>query len=190
MGGRAWRIVGSALVGALAASFIAPGPASARASLEYPVKAAYLSKFAPFAEWPAGAFGQPGSPFAVCVVGDDPFGSAIDNAVAGQFLGQRPIVVRRLARLERGSACHVAYVAGSRAQSVAESLAAVRGAGVLTVTDSSRPGGVRGIVHFVIKDNRVRFHIDDQAAAQNGIAISSKLLSLALSVKSRREPGR
>jgi hypothetical protein len=167
----------------------APPLAAASQSLEYPVKAAYLSKFAPFVEWPAGAFGQPDSPFVVCVVGDDPFGPAIDNVVAGQSIGQRPIVVRRLARLERTSPCHVAYVSGSRAQSVADSLAAARGSGVLTVTDSSRPGGARGIVHFVVKDNRVRFHIDDQAAAQNGIAISSKLLSLALSVKSRREPG-
>jgi hypothetical protein len=37
----------------------------------------------------------------------------------------------------------------------------------------------------VIHDNRVRFEIDDAAAARNGLTISSKLLGLALSVKPR-----
>lgn len=176
----------SAIAGALALALALPGGTAVAQSLEYPVKAAYLYKFGPFVEWPAGAFDSAVSPLTVCIVGDDPFGPVLDRALDGQAVGQHPVAVRRLDRLDRNSACHVAYVAGSRRQSVAEGLAGVRGAPVLTVTDS---GGPRGIVHFVVKDNRVRFHIDDQAAAQNGIVISSKLLSLALSVKSRRGRG-
>jgi predicted RNA binding protein with dsRBD fold (UPF0201 family) len=36
----------------------------------------------------------------------------------------------------------------------------------------------------VVQGDRVRFNINKQAASQNGIIISSHLLSLALSVKS------
>jgi hypothetical protein len=56
---------------------------------------------------------------------------------------------------------------------------------VLTVTDSGAGGGA-GIIDFVVRDNRVRFDINDEAAAQNGLVISSKLLNLALNVKPRR----
>lgn len=164
-------------------------PARAQDSLEYPVKAAYLYKFGPFVEWPPTAVGGPVEPVNLCVVGHDPFGRLLDQTVDGKTVGARPIAVRRLQRLDRGSGCHIAYVSGSSSQSVAAALAAADGAGVLTVTDASRPGAARGMIHFVVRDDRVRFHIDDRAAARSGITISSKLLSLALSVRSRRARG-
>jgi hypothetical protein len=48
------------------------------------------------------------------------------------------------------------------------------------VTDSSIEKGARGVVNFVIKDRHVRFQIDSQAASENGLKMSSKLLSLAV----------
>jgi hypothetical protein len=61
----------------------------------------------------------------------------------------------------------------------------VEGTSVLTVTDAARTPNARGIIHFVVQNDRVRFHIDERAAARNGLSISSKLLSLALSVRHR-----
>ena len=151
-------------------------------SLEYPVKAAYLYKFAPFVIWPDAAFSGATSPFVICIFGEDPFGPVIDQAVSSQRVGQRPLVVRRLDHVDRGAGCQILYLGATRNQSTADALAAVRGTPVLTVTDRAEPPGV---IHFVVMDNRVRFQIDDQAAAQNGLAISSKLLSLAVSVRPR-----
>jgi len=56
---------------------------------------------------------------------------------------------------------------------------------VLTVTDSMTDPRSKGIINFVIDNNRVRFEIDNRAAAENGLTISSKLLSLAISVRPR-----
>lgn len=142
--------------------------------LEYAVKAAFLTKFAAFVAFPADV--GPG-PVRVCVVGEDPFGQTLDGAAAA---GQ--IVVRRLAVVDRSSGCQVLYAAGSSRQSVAQALAAVRGQPVLTVTDASR-GGARGMIHFVVFQDRVRFHIDAAQAGQSRLTISSKLLALGLSVK-------
>lgn len=178
----------ASVIGVLLA-LAAGGPGLAADSLEYPVKAAYLYKFGPFVEWPPAAFEGPASPVVICVVGDDPFGPMLEKTVEGQHIGQRVVTVRRIEALGRGSGCHVAYLSGGKAQSVAEGLAAASGMAVLTVTDAGRPGAVRGVIHFVIKDNRVRFHIDDAAAAKGGLNISSKLLSLGLSVRSRKGRG-
>ncbi|HYE46530.1 MAG TPA: YfiR family protein, partial [Caulobacter sp.] len=79
-------------------------------SLEYPVKAAYLPKFAPFIDWPPKAFAAPDSPFVICVVGADPFGPLLDKAVRGQRIGRRAFQVRRIATVGRDSGCHVLYV--------------------------------------------------------------------------------
>jgi hypothetical protein len=145
------------------------------------VKAAYLYKFAPFVNWPAGAFNGYAGPFTICVVGPDPFGAVLDKVVAGQTVGGKPIVVRRLAKADKDTVCQVLFADGTPAQ-VKDALQAVDGQPVLTVTDGSSPGGV---VDFMTDGGTVHFRLDDDAAAQKNLVISSKLLSLATAVKRR-----
>lgn len=152
---------------------------------EYVLKAAFLSKFGLYVEWPSSAFSSPTSPFNLCVAGEDPLGESLDKAVAGAQINGRNIVIRRLKTAGRESGCHILYIGDSDEQRRAQIIEAVRGGSVLTVSDASVSRTGAGIIDFVIKDNRVRFDIDDKAAAQNGLVISSKLLSLALNVKRR-----
>lgn len=158
--------------------------APAYAASEYAVKAAYLYKFAAFVEWPAAGLPATDSPLNLCVVGFDPFGAQLDRAVAGQRIGDHPIVAKRLARAHPDARCHITYIGGSKTESVAQSLETLKGSPTLTVTDQSM-GSARGAIHFVLKDQRVRFHINDEAAGRNGLSISSKLLRLALTVRPR-----
>jgi hypothetical protein len=176
---RAQRRSIAALVAAVA--FVSPGAAAANGgSMEYAVKAAYLYKFAPFVQWPPLAFASPSSPFQLCILGKDPFGASLDQAVNGQTVDGHPVQVRRLPQVNAGSGCHIVFLGASRSQTQTDALRALRGAPVLTVTDSDVSGA---IIRFVVQDNRVRFNIDATAAATNRVTLSSKLLSLALSVR-------
>lgn len=184
---RAMRAVAGAWAGALALTLAAASPGSAAAqagSLEYAVKANYLVRFGAFVQWPERTLGASGAPVVICVVGQDPFGAVLDQAVAGQTVNGRPLQARRLDRIDARSGCHLAYLGRSTAQSQAQALAALAGTPVLTVTDSAQ-GSARGMIHFAVDANRVRFHVDDEAAARAGLSISSRLLGLALSVRSR-----
>jgi hypothetical protein len=67
---------------------------------------------------------------------------------------------------------------------VRDILDAARGIPVLTVTNQGQDG-VKGIVNLIVQENKVRFEIDDRAAMESGIAISSKLLNLAVRVRPR-----
>jgi hypothetical protein len=151
-------------------------------NLELAVKATYLYKLAPFVSWPATAWTAPNAPLVICVQGSDPFGPLLDRATAGQAVGGHPVRVRRLARVDADSGCQIAYVAGGPAQSQAQALQAVDGSPVLTVTDEGR-GGPKGIVHLLLDRGKVRFSIDAARAQECGVAISSKLLALAVAVK-------
>jgi hypothetical protein len=154
-------------------------------SLEAAIKATYLYKFAPYVVWPPETFAAPQSPLALCIVGDDAVGGVIERVAKGQMEGERPIVVRRSAATEPARGCQIVFVSGSDSQAVSGALAALRGAPVLTVTDSIRDPDAKGIINFVLRDNHVRFEIDDRAAAASGLTISSKLLSLAVDVRPR-----
>jgi len=149
--------------------------------LELAVKATFLYKFQPFVIWPASAFPAPAAPFVLCVVGKHPFGLLLDKVVEGARAGDRAVTIRRLATVSPDDHCQILYV-GTDDPVVAKQLEApVNGAPVLTVTDEIKEQTAKGIINFVIADNRVRFEIDNAAAMSRGLVISSKLLSLAVS---------
>lgn len=154
--------------------------------LEYAVKAAYLPKFASYIEWPAEAFDNPQSSITLCIAGADPFGGSADEPMQSQHIGPRPIVVKHLAAVSRDSGCRILFIGGRDARKIGQALETVHGTGVLTVTEAEGSGPTDSIIRFVIDDNHVRFAIDNEAAAQNGISVSSKLLSLAVTVIPKR----
>jgi hypothetical protein len=165
---------------------LAPLRAEAQArELESAIKATFLYKFIPFVEWPAGTFAGPTDPLRLCVVGNDAVGQLVEEAVRGQPQSARPVVVQRLSNPARESGCHVVYVApGKDDAAAAATLERLRGLPVLTITDGARDARSRGMINFVVRDNRVRFEIDLGLAIDSGLAISSKLLALAVSVRS------
>jgi hypothetical protein len=165
------------LLALAAAQAVAQAP-----DVESAVKATYLYKFAPFVQWPADAFTFPSDPLVLCVVGTDAVAKLVDDAVKGQSVGGRAVTVVHVMRTAREARCHMLYVAG-RGEAAVSALDGVKGSAVLTVTDSAREARARGIINFVIQDNRVRFEIDLDTASENKLMISSKLLSLAASVR-------
>src|ERR1700733_12085803 len=72
--------------------FLALG-ASAQAMGEYQVKAAFLYNFARFVQWPAVAFNNDKEPVRICVLGKDPFGGVLEEAVRGKKVSGRSFVV-------------------------------------------------------------------------------------------------
>ncbi len=155
-------------------------------TIEAAIKATYLYKIPAFIEWPAGILSRIGQ-FTICIIGNDPFGGTLDRAIVGQRVGNLPIAVRRLSAFSADAACQVVYAAGSAAQSVAGVLATVHGSPVLSVTDGAHDPQAKGIVNFAIVDNRVRFEIDDELAADSKLIVSSKLLNLATNVRLRSQ---
>lgn len=162
-------------------------PAAAEPTLEYAVKAAYLPKFVPFITWPDSAFASPTAPVTICVLGANPFDGKLEQAAQATKAGARAIVVRRMGGPDPQVSCQLVFL-GSDADPAmaATTLDTTRGRPVVTVTDSGLK--LHGVISFVIEANHVRFDIDDAAAAQSGLTISSKLLGLAHAVKQRGQP--
>lgn len=152
------------------------------AASEYDVKAAYLYNFGKFVQWPPGERRDAES-FDICVVGRDPFGAALDRAVAGATVDKRPVHARRLARAAAAKGCHVLFVGALDARQEADLLAAVADSDVLTVGDTSRFLDQGGMIRFVVDGSRVRFEVNLAPARAVGLTLSSDLLRVATAVR-------
>lgn len=183
-----WRRRGiwalAARAGALVLLSLLPRTPARAQSLEYPIKAAFLFKFGEFVQWPADAFEVSDGAINICVVGDSGFAAIVSNAIKNETVAGRKVVAQPLASIAASDPCHIAYIGGSQKQSVADALQAVAGRPMLTVTDETK-GPAAGVIHFVIRSNRVRFIINDKVAAANSLTLSSALLNIAVSVQRR-----
>jgi hypothetical protein len=143
---------------------------------QYQIKAIFLFNFAKFVEWPPAAFKSNDEPLSICVLGRNPFGSMLEDAVRGKTAGTRTFVVREVSTAQQAGKCHILFVSGLDQK---RSLDDLKGSNTLTVgeTDDFLANG--GAINFKLKDSRVRIEIDPSGAERAGLRISSKLLSLA-----------
>src|SRR5258708_11388185 len=98
---------------------------------EYEVKAVYLVNFVKFIEWPAGTLGGADEPFPICVLGQDPFGPALDATLTGERLDQQSLQARRIRTTRDAPGCRVVFFGASTATQIEGSLASLDMAGVL-----------------------------------------------------------
>lgn len=150
---------------------------------EYQVKAAFLYNFARFMEWPPEAFSSPEEPITVCVVGQNPFGAALEQVMSGKTVSGRPFVVKLMPELQPGSTCRILFVSSSESRRVKSIIGNLLGCGILTVGETPGFALDGGVINFKIENGRVRFEINVEAAAKQHLRLSSKLLSLAQIVK-------
>lgn len=166
--------------------FFPPQTAGAEEQIahEYQIKTAFLYNFAHFVEWPAGAFSSPSSDFHICILGKDPFGEQID-AITRKPIGSHQINLSRIASVAAVQStydCHLLFIPRSEKDTIPQIVARLGKKPVLTVTDQENAAQSGVIITMTIIDEKVRFQINRKAAADVGIKISSKLLSLATKV--------
>jgi hypothetical protein len=156
---------------------------------EHEIKAAYLYNFARFVEWPPRTDPAPAGSFAICVLGKDPFGGALDAVVAGVSIDGARVVARRLSSAADAASCRVLYISTSEDERVTAILATVGRAAVLTVSDVPRFIERGGMIQFVTDKGRVRFEVGLPAAQDATLTLSSALLRVASVVHRNRQRG-
>jgi hypothetical protein len=171
-----------AVVVLLACSLFACRAQAQVAAGEYQIKAAFLHHFAKIVDWPPETL-PPNAPLVIGLIGDDPFGRAIDDVISNDATanGHR-IVVRRLHWNDVISGCQIVFISSSEIAHLDQVLGALRGWSVLTVGDIDHFAQRGGMIELRAAGNRVKFDINTTAASSARLRISSKLLQLARTV--------
>jgi hypothetical protein len=159
-----------------AAALPARSAGGAEAPNEYQVKAVFLFNFSRFVEWPVPAVGGPNEPFVIGIVGNDPFGTRLDEAVHGEQINQHPLQIRRFGSVSDIGDCQILYIDRSQSAQLRQILAALGHRNTLTVADFEGSAEHGVMMQFVTESNRIRLRINVDAAKVAGLTISSKLL--------------
>ena len=157
---------------------------SARAATQgsidvYEVKAAFLYNFAKFVEWPREAFKDSNDRISICVLGKNPFGSLLAEAVEGKIVGSRKFAVSMLSGASAAGGCHILFVSAPQSKPAKLLLEESKNPYLLTVGESSDFLAGGGMINLKVQDSRVRIEINREAASGAKLRISSRLLSLA-----------
>lgn len=176
----AW-LVAAGLLGAgidAPSDVLASDAGATQGSPEYRLKAAFLYNFAKFVRWPASAFAE-SDEIVVGILGEDPFGTVLEDTLEGMTVEGRRFRVVRLRSLEGAVDTHILFVAASERDRIDRIIELVDGRPVLTVSEVPRFAHRGGVINFFIDRDKIRFEINYARSQSVGLEISSRLLGLA-----------
>jgi len=172
----------------LALVFLGFGPAQGQTdeSKEYQLKAAFLYHFAQFVKWPSDSFNNPDAPFCIGILGDDPFGEALEETVQGETIDNHKLVVERAHNCDDLKDCQIIFICKSEEGHVPQILSQLDSKPVLTVSETDSFDEIGGIINFYLQGGKVRFEINPSSAQRRGLKISSQLLNLGKIVETAK----
>lgn len=150
---------------------------------EFQVKAAYIYNFGKFVKWPADTLASQSGSFTICVLDQDPFITILQSTLAGESVGGKPVVVKRLPHTQAASACHILFINSTEGRDLKAILAAVYDSSVLTVSDMPDFSKRGGMIQFVSQGDRIRFEVNLDGAEKSHLIFPSELLKVAVAVK-------
>jgi hypothetical protein len=170
------------LIAGIAALAVLASPVGGAARLEpteYGLKSVFLYQFCRFMEWPNSAFSSTSDPLIIGVVGDDPFGTLLKEAVEGETYHGRPIRIEHYRSPREIRRCHILFVSRSEVEQMSEILSAVAGKSVVTVGETDGFLDRGGMIALTADRNRVRLRVNTSSLRAANVDVSSKLLRVA-----------
>lgn len=154
---------------------------------EYRLKSAFIYNFSQFIEWPAMAFAKADSPFAICVMGHDPFGEAL-HALEKRSYNTHPIVINYPKSVVEARTCKILYVDDlANAELGRNPHLALGDLPILTI--SSDEGAMdAGIgIGFVDQGGKLRWNLNLDVVRKAQLKVSAKLIEIAVMVVGERK---
>ncbi|MBF0518941.1 MAG: YfiR family protein [Nitrospirae bacterium] len=147
---------------------------------ELETKATFILNFTIFVEWPSSV--SDGSnditTLNICVFDNTPLVKEL-SLQKEKYNSSKKVSIIAVDNTDKISNCHILFIGQANAADISTMLAQIENKPVLTISDHKSFNKNCGIIQFVIKDDTVRFKINNEAAKKAGLTISSQLLELA-----------
>jgi hypothetical protein len=142
-------------------------------------KAAFLTTFPSFVDWPDGAFSSPDSPLNTCVLGDFRFGTTLAEVSRDVTPHGRRIAVRWIRNDQQIRGCHILFVSSSELSRYSKVIAVVQGTSTFTVGETADFVSAGGMLSVSFEHEAIQFEVNLASAREAHFRVSSRLLALA-----------
>ncbi len=143
------------------------------------VKATFLLTITKFTTWPDKAGTDTQTPFTIGVLGDDPFGGALDSIMRGQTVSGRKVAIKRSSKPEALDGCRILFISRSETPRIADIIKATRRDGTIVISDIDQFTKLGGMVGLSTGASKLRFHINVSEAQRARLNFSSRILTLS-----------
>jgi hypothetical protein len=155
-----------------------PLPAQKPGSREYQLKAVFLYNFTQFVEWPSSSFSSDKAPMIIGILGTDPFGSYLEETVAGEKINGHPLLVQRYNSIEEAAECHVLFINVADKKEREQIMTKLKGRNILTVSDAPDFLEQGGMIRFFTRQGKIKLEVNLEQTKMANLVMSSKLLRL------------
>lgn len=163
------------------ALLVLPASAADRVGPESGVKAALVYNLLLFVQWPEDKLPSDGS-LNLCVLASSAMEDAF-NALVGKPVHSRPLSIRRMpSSSEEVRSCHAVWVDESHGSALTRLALAARSNGILVLSEGPSALAQGAMIAVSNEGGRMVFSVDNGAARDARLMVSSKLLRLARGV--------
>ncbi len=146
------------------------------------VKAAFVYNFARFTQWPDSTFANATDPYLFCFVGNDDVAKKF-TTINEKKNGPQKISTQRVYSPDEYRDCEIVFISRETDPMVVKQIiAGLEQKPVLTIGETPEFTKLGGIISFFSKNNRLHFKINNNTAKKKSLALSSRLLKLAVVV--------
>lgn len=158
--------------------------ASGQASMsEYQLKALFLLNFVKYVDWPEDVASGTTAPIVIGVLGQDKFNDSLTQVVEGKTINGHTIIIKHFSADDDLSRCAILFISSSEDPRLSEILEKTNTLPILTVGEDESFWEKGGIINFTLEEDKIHIEVNLNAAQKVKLQISSKLLSVAATVK-------
>ena len=157
-------------------------PATAGAGEVENLQATFISKVALFVKWPEGAFASADAPIRVGILGEARHDDALTRVLTEAKTRGRSYEVQPVISVEEARQYHILIVNETRSRDLRRIARDLNGASVLSIARSFPFAESGGILGIEMHRGKVAFEVNNRAAQEANLKISSRLLRLATTV--------
>lgn len=157
---------------------------------KYEIKAALVINFARHCDWPDRMFDKRQNKIVLTILGSDPFGNVIDDAVRGRKVqGKYYFEVRRVSDVKDLRGSHIIFISASERNNIRKIIEYIKGfrrSAVLTIGDEIDGFCKKGGIINILED--YTFNVNWDAASDQGILLDNRLLNIANEIVPTENP--
>lgn len=145
------------LIGALLISRVCVGDQPVN---EATAKVQFLHYVAQYAVWPKEALSPQDKQFVLGVLGENPFGDALEGYFKGKTVKSREFVIKYFKSLEEMPPCHMLFISASEKNNFTPILNSLKDKSVLTISDAEG---------FIQKNGMILMFITEKSEITGGL---------------------